>query len=128
MPFQRHLPRIRRLSRAQLLTLTTWRWASVKFEQTVRPDAVLEQVALHATLATLRELKDPFQLFARHAEAHPEFSLIQSLASGGYAHDTLAHDILDTAFWLRWNELTSSPAGGAADHEHQNPDVGSSSG
>ena len=127
MPFQ-HRPRIRRMTRAQLLTLTTWRWAAIKVHQNIGPHDVFEQVALHATLATLRELRDPFQLFARHAEAHPEFSLIRSLAPGDYAHDTLAHDILDTAFWLRWNELTSSSAGGAADHEQQNPDAGSSSG
>src|SRR4051812_14425202 len=97
MPFQRRLPRIRRLTRAQLLTLATWRWASVKFDQSVRLDGVLEQVALYATLATLRDLRDPFELFSRHAEAHPEFSLIRSLVPGDYIHNTLAHDILDTA-------------------------------
>src|SRR5262249_29873216 len=102
MPFQRRLPQIRRLTRAQLLTLTTWRWASVKVDQNVRSETVLEQVALHATLAALRDVRDPFQLFARHAEAHPEYSLIRSLAPGDYEHDTLAHDILDAAFWLRW--------------------------
>ena len=88
MPFQHRLPRIRPLTRAQLLTLTTWRWASVKFDRTVRPDDVLEQVALCATLATLRELRHPLQLFARHAQAHPEYSLIRSLALGDYEHDT----------------------------------------
>ncbi len=74
MPFQRRLPRIRRLTRAQLLTLATWRWASVKLDLTVHPDDVLEQVALHATLATLRELQDPFQLFPdmqRHIPSSP---------------------------------------------------------
>lgn len=128
MPFQHRLPRIRRLTRAQLLTLTTWRWAAVKFGQTVRPDDVLEQVSLYATLATLRELQDPFQLFSRHAEAHPEFSLIRSLAPGDYAHDTLAHDILDTAFWLRWNELTNCSNGEGNDQSAQDPDAGSADG
>jgi hypothetical protein len=100
-------PRVRRLSRAQLLTLTTWRWAAVKFDQHVCHDDVLEHVALHATLATLRELEDPFELFARHAEAHPEFSLVRSLAPGDCTYESLPHDILDTAFWLRWNELAT---------------------
>ena len=125
MQFQRRLPPIRRLTRAQLLTLTTWRWASVKVDQNVGPGTVLEQVALHATLGALRDVRDPFQLFARHAEAHPEYSLIRSLAVGEYEHDTLAHDILDAAFWLRWNELTHGAVGDGGDRHSPDPDAGS---
>jgi hypothetical protein len=128
MPFQRRQPRIRRLTRAQLLTLATWRWAAVKFDQEVRECDVLEQVALYATLATLRELDDPFQLFSRHAEAHPEFSLVRSLAPGKYEHDTLAHDILDTAFWLRWNELTNCSDTNSAERRAHDPDAEAPSG
>ena len=128
MPFQGRMPRIRRLTRAQLLTLTTWRWASVKLDQSVHADDILQLSALHATLATLRDVRDPFQLFARHADAHPEFSLIVSLAPRDHSHDTLSHDILDTAFWLRWNELTRGRVGFDIDPAAHNPDAWSTAG
>ena len=95
---------IRRLTRLQQLTLNTWRWAAVKLRASLDPPAVLEHAALHAVLASLRDLDDPLALFTRHAQAQPEFRLIQSVLPQDQT-PSLAHDILDTAFLLRWHEL-----------------------
>ena len=97
-------PHPTRLTRLEQLTLNTWRWAAVKLHDAVDRHAVLEQAAVHAVLASLRDLDDPLALFGRHAQAQPEFQLILSLLP----HDhppSLAHDILDTAFLMCWREL-----------------------
>ena len=98
---------IRRLTRLQQLTLNTWRWAAVKLRASLDPPAVLEHAALHAVLASLRDLEDPLALFARHAQAQPEFRLIQSVLPQDQT-PSLAHDILDTAFLMRWHELAAA--------------------
>ena len=94
---------IRRLSRAQQLTLTTWRLAEVKLHRTVRPFGILEQSALHAVLASLRDVDEPFALFGRYAVAQCELALITSLVPLAASGD-LAYDVLETAFVWRWNE------------------------
>ena len=97
----------RRLTRLEQLTLNTWRWAAVKLRAALDPPALLEYAALHAVLASLRDLDDPLALFGRHAQAQPEFQLIVSLLP----HDhppSLAHDILDAAFLVRWRELAAA--------------------
>jgi hypothetical protein len=103
----------RRLSRLEQLTLNTWRWAAVKLRAALDPPAVPEHAALHAVLASLRDLDDPLALFVRHAQAQPEFRLILSVLPQDHP-PSLAHDILDTAFLLRWHELAE---GGRAPQE-----------
>jgi hypothetical protein len=96
-----------RLTRLQQLTLNTWRWAHTKLSRVLDPSAVLEHAALHAVLASLRDVDTPTELFDRHAHAYPEFSLITSLL----AHDrqsSLRYELLDSAFLMRWNELTTA--------------------
>ncbi len=104
---------IDRLTRLEQLTLNTWRWAAVSLRNTLDPAAVLELAALHAVLASLRNLDNPVALFNRHSQANPEFKLIVSVLPDDH-HPALAHDILDAAFLLHWTELT---AGGAAPQE-----------
>jgi len=104
---------IRHLTRLEQLTLNTWRWAAVAVGSTVHPSAILELAALHAVLAVLRDLDEPKMLFRRHAQAQPEFQLVLSVLPDQY-RPGLAHDILDTAFLLRWIELV---ADGAAPRE-----------
>jgi hypothetical protein len=98
---------IRRLTRLEQLTLNTWRWAAITLESTLDPAAILELAALHAILGTLRDLDDPLALFSRHAHAQPEFQLILSVLPEDH-RPGLAHDILDTAFLLRWTELAAA--------------------
>jgi hypothetical protein len=93
-----------RLTRTQQLTLTTWRWAALKLDRLVSPYAVLEPAAVHAVLAALRDVRDTLALFARHSDANAEYRFIVSLVGEDHAA-SLANDILDTAFLLRWNEL-----------------------
>src|SRR6516225_999624 len=68
-----------RLTRWQQLTLNTWRHATAKIERVLDPCALPARAALHAVLATLRDVDDPIALFGRHDHAHPEFALIESL-------------------------------------------------
>jgi hypothetical protein len=98
------------LSRMQQLTLTTWRLADTKLQRVLNPFSVLEQAALHAALATLRDVDDPVALFGRHAAAHAELALITSLVPATQGAD-LSYDILDSAFLLRWNELVADGTG-----------------
>src|SRR5438270_2899627 len=107
-------PPIPRLTRLEQLTLNTWRWAAVSIGNTVDPCAILELAAMHAVLAVLRDLDDPKMLFRRHAQAQPEFQLVLSVLPDQY-RTGLAHDILDTAFLLRWTELVAADA---APQEH----------
>src|SRR5215210_2683379 len=99
-----------RLNRLQQLTLTTWRYAARKLDRVLEPYALLEQTAMHACQAALRDVDQPVDLFARHATAVPEFNLIVSLV-----HDTpgqdLAYDLLDAGFLNRWNELVAVVGG-----------------
>ena len=104
---------IRRLTRLEQLTLNTWRWAAATLENTVHPSAVFELSAMHAVLGALRDVDEPLALFARHAHAQPEFQLVLSVLPENY-RPALPHDILDTAFLLRWTELV---ADGAAPQE-----------
>ncbi|HET6315405.1 MAG TPA: hypothetical protein VFG86_03025 [Chloroflexota bacterium] len=97
---------IRRLTRLEQLTLNTWRWAATSVQNTLAPSAILELAALHAVLGTLHEVDDPAQLFTRHAQAQPEFQLVLSVLPDGH-RPGLPHDILDTAFLLRWTELAA---------------------
>src|SRR5262249_42600970 len=101
---------VRRLTRLEQLTLNTWRWAAATVQNTLDPSAILELTALHAVLGTLRDVDDPVALFMRHARAQPEFQLVLSLLSDDH-RPGLPHDILDTAFLLRWIELAAT--GGA---------------
>jgi hypothetical protein len=101
---------IRHLTRLEQLTLNTWRWAAVAVGSTVHPSAILELAGLHAVLAALRDVDDPKLLFSRHAHAQPEFQLVLSVLPDEY-QPGLAHDILDTAFLLRWTELVSNASG-----------------
>lgn len=110
MSMQSMNPQPIRLSRVQQLTLSTWRWAAVKLRRVLDPHSVLEQAALHAVLASLRDLDEPVPLFERHAEAYPEFALITSLVPAE-RQAALAYEILDTAFLLRWNELVADGRG-----------------
>ena len=98
---------IRRLTRLEQLTLNTWRWAAATVQNTLDPSAVLGQAALHAVLGTLRDVDDPVALFTRHAHAQPEFQLVLSVLPDGH-RPGLSHDILDTAFLLRWTELVAT--------------------
>ena len=101
---------IQRLSRVQQLTLNTWRLATARLERSVDPCAVLEQAALHAVLGTLRDVDHPLALFAHHATADAEVTLVHSLVHAEPRSD-LAYDILDAAFLLRWNELVANGTG-----------------
>lgn len=98
---------IRRLTRLEQLTLNTWRWAAATVQNTLDPSAILELAALHAVLGTLRDIDEPVALFARHAHAQPEFQLVLSVLPDAY-RPGLPHDILDTAFLLRWMELVAT--------------------
>ena len=98
---------IRRLTRLEQLTLNTWRWAAVTLQTKLDPSAILEVAAMHAVLGTPRDLDDPLALFTRHANAQPEFQLIFSVVPRDH-RPGLPHDILDTAFLLRWTELVAS--------------------
>jgi len=100
----------RRLTRLQQLTLNTWRRASAQVARDVAPNEVLAQVAIYAALAVLRDTTDPLALFARHDARAEEFALVTSLAPHDSSRDAL-HDLLDTAFLLRWAELTSNGCG-----------------
>jgi hypothetical protein len=62
---------------------------------------------LHAVVGALRDVDDPVALFARHVHAQPEFQLVLSVLPDGHRPD-LPHDILDTAFLLRWTELAAT--------------------
>ena len=100
----------RRLSRLQQLTLNVWRLASTRVTRDVSPNDILAQVAIHASLALLRDTTDPLTLFPRHDARAEEFALVASLAGPGRTRDAL-HDLLDSAFLLRWFELTSDGSG-----------------
>ena len=99
-----------RLTRLQQLTLTTWRRAAAKVDREVAPNAVLEQAAICVVLAVLRDTAEPMALFARHARAVDEFALLTSIVPRDRP-PSLDHDLLDTAFLLRWQELTSGGRG-----------------
>jgi hypothetical protein len=103
-------PEHRRLTRAEQLTLTTWRWALVALCRQVEPQDLLPQVALQAVLARLRACTDPLQLFARHRSAASDFALVASLLPEERRR-ALDHDLVDSAFLLRWNELTADGSG-----------------
>jgi hypothetical protein len=100
----------RRLTRAEQLTLTTWRWAFVALCRQVEPQDLLPQVALQGVLARLRDCTDPLQLFTRHHSPQAEFALAASLMPE-VRRDALEHDLVDSAFLLRWNELTADGKG-----------------
>jgi hypothetical protein len=99
-----------RLTRLQQLTLTTWRRAAAKVDREVARNAVLEQAAICVVLAVLRDTAEPTALFARHAHAIDEFTLLTSIVPRD-RRPSLDHDLLDTAFLLRWQELTSGGRG-----------------
>ncbi|MBV9169613.1 MAG: hypothetical protein JOZ81_05985 [Chloroflexi bacterium] len=100
-----------RLTRVQQLTLNTWRLAAAKLEREQQSETALEQAAVHALLAILRDVRVPWELFVRHAHAGPDFVLIRSLVQKRTREEDLAHDVLDTAFLLRWNELVADGSG-----------------
>ena len=100
----------RRLTRAEQLTLTTWRWAFVTLCRQVEPQDLLPQVALQAVLARLRDYTDSLQLFGRHGTAAADFALVASLLPER-GRRALDHDLVDSAFLLRWNELVTDGSG-----------------
>ena len=99
-----------RLTRLQQLTLTTWRRAAAKVDREVAPNAVLEQAAMCVVLTVLRDTVEPRALFAWHARAVDEFALVTGIVPRD-RRPSLDHDLLDTAFLLRWQELTSGGRG-----------------
>jgi hypothetical protein len=103
-------PERRRLTRAEQLTLTTWRWAFVALCRQVQPQDLLPQVALQAVLARLCDCTDPLQLFGRHGSPAAEFALVASLLPEE-GRRALDHDLVDSAFLLRWNALTADGTG-----------------
>lgn len=110
MPLRSTQSQPARLSRIEQLTLNTWRWAFRKLSRVLDPNAILEYAALHAVLASLRDLEEPSALFRRHTKAYPEFALITSVVPPE-RQAALAYDILDCAFLLRWNELVANGRG-----------------
>jgi hypothetical protein len=100
----------RRLTRAEQLTLTTWRWAFVALCRKLDPQDLLPQVALQAVLARLRDCTDLLQLVARHCSPEAEFALVAGLLCEERRRP-LDHDLVDSAFLLRWNELTADGTG-----------------
>jgi len=103
--------RTERLTRVQQLTLNTWRLAAAKLQRQLHPDIALEQAAVHALLAILRDVRRPLELFLRHAQAAPDFAFIRSLVEERPREEDLAYDVLDMAFLLRWNELVADGSG-----------------
>ena len=83
-----------RLSRVQQLTPNTWRLSAAKLERVLEPCSVLAYSALHAVLATLRDVDHPIGLFGRHATADSELALVNSLVGGTFQAE-LAYDILE---------------------------------
>jgi hypothetical protein len=69
----------RRLTRAEQLTLTAWRWAFVAICRQVEPQDLLTQVALQAVLARLRDCTDPLELVGRQSSPEAEFALVAGL-------------------------------------------------
>ena len=100
----------RRLSRLQQLTLNVWRLASARVAREVPPTDVLASAATHAALSALRDTTDALDLFRRHDARAEEFALVASVAGQDRTRDAL-HDLLDSAFLLRWLELTSDGRG-----------------
>ena len=105
---QGNLP-IRRLTRLQQLTLTTWRHSSARVTRRVMPNDVLAHVAIQAVGAILQDTTDPLDLFIRHHGAEEEYALVRSLVGERSCDDQL--DLLDSGFLLRWQELTSDGTG-----------------
>ena len=103
-------PERRRLTRAEQLTLTTWRWAFVAVCRQVEPKDLLPKVALQAVLARLRDCTDPLLLLTRHCSPESEFALVASLLPEERRR-ALDHDLVDSAFLLRWNELVADGSG-----------------
>ena len=100
----------RRLNRLQQLTLNVWRLASLRVQREVAPTDVLARVAIQTSLAVLRDTTDALQLFQRHEARAEEFALVASLAGEDRTRDAV-HDLLDSAFLLRWLELTGDGHG-----------------
>lgn len=66
----------------------------------------LPEVAVHALLSGLRRCPEPVALFACYeADAAADFAVIGSLLPGGSASEQLWR-VRDSAFYLRWLELT----------------------
>jgi hypothetical protein len=53
---------------------------------------------------------NPVGLFVRYAAAADEFAVVASLAAPEHSRDTI-HDLLDSAFLLRWTEITADGTG-----------------
>lgn len=72
----------------------------------------LAEAAAHALLASLRRCAEPGLLLARYeAEAAADFALIGSLVDGRPS-DELFWRVRDSAYHLRWGELTAGAGGG----------------
>ena len=100
----------RRLNRLQQLTLNVWRLASSRVSREVSPTDILANVAIQASLAALRDTTDALELFQRHDARAEEFALVASLAGEDRTRDAV-HDLLDSAFLLRWLEITGDGHG-----------------
>ena len=83
-------------------------WARSRAEFSNRPGyGPLAEVAVHALLSGLRRCPEPPALLACYeAEAVADFALIGSLLPGGSTSELLWR-VRDTAFYLRWLELTN---------------------
>lgn len=83
-------------------------WARSHAEISRRPGhGPLAEVAVHALLSGLRRCPEPPTLFACYeADAAADFALIGSLLPGGSASEPHWR-VRDTAFYLRWLELTN---------------------
>ena len=105
------------LSRYDRATVGLW---SRSHAELARPSGVgraardrdwLVEAAVHAVLAGLRDCGRPGDLLSRYeADAAGDLVLVGSLVSGaaGAAGD-LPYRVRETAFYLRWRELTAAP-------------------
>ena len=64
--------------------------AAAKLERVLEPCSVLAYSALHAVLATLRDVDHPIGLFGRHATADSELALVNSLVGGKFQAELAA--------------------------------------
>ena len=94
-----------RLSRYDRATVALWTRSHAEMAR--RPaDNPLAEAAVHALLARLRQWAERSDLFACYeADAAADFALIGSLLLHGSGSD-LAWRVRETAFYLRWLELT----------------------
>lgn len=93
------------LNRYDRATVGLWMRSHTELMQRTNQSHLVEAAA-HALLAGLRRCDTATALFARYeADAPADFALIGSLLPDGPPEDLLWR-ARDTAFYLRWHELT----------------------